>query len=332
MLSRTPSMRPTSSLPSGVAPAIMTQQALRVVLQAGLHVDAVGQEVRSVGGEVALAPACGGRPTRRPPEPTNGRGREPADVLAKQSQECLLEVAGRDALEVEDRNRAPRGSSSPRIGRKIADENRMRSEPLPTRSRTRGQRTATGPMPVTISRSGRCPWRTSRCRPSSVSWSAWRLSKAATSASTACESSARAPLRRTSVSGWKMSLAGKVGKRDYWPRRITLGGEVGAFEHPTIRRLTLSCRHQLSPIAPALVGCSRADQRHARGTLSRRAAASSQGLAGQCRRCTALLPNAAYLVPAFGIRPTPRNPRDARVNSSRSVICPWPDHGPNRTR
>src|ERR1700751_4945334 len=43
----------------------------------------------------------------------------------------------------------------------------MRAEPSPTRSRTRGQRTATGPMPVRISRSGRCPWRTSRWRPSS---------------------------------------------------------------------------------------------------------------------------------------------------------------------
>ena len=43
-------------------------------------------------------------------------------------------------------------------------------------------------MPVMISRSGRCPWRTSRWRPSSVSLSAWPLSKAATSASTACAS------------------------------------------------------------------------------------------------------------------------------------------------
>ena len=109
----------------------------------------------------------------------------------------------------------------------------MRSEPSPTRSRTRGQRTATGPMPVTIARSGRCPWRTSRCRPSSVSWSAWRLSKAATSASTACESSARAPLRRTSVSGsenvpgwesWKTLLLATA--------YHSFGGEVGGFEHP----------------------------------------------------------------------------------------------------
>src|SRR6266571_3233975 len=85
----------------------------------------------------------------------------------------------------------------------------MRSEPSPTRSRSRGQRTATGPMPVMISRSGRCPWRTSRWRPSAVSLSARQLSKAATSASTACASSAQAPLRKTSVSesaklpGWE---------------------------------------------------------------------------------------------------------------------------------
>src|SRR5262249_3965071 len=33
-------------------------------------------------------------------------------------------------------------------------------------------------------------------------------------------------------------------------RHSIFGGEVGGFEHPTIRRLTPSCRHQLSPIAP----------------------------------------------------------------------------------
>src|SRR5438552_16775815 len=53
----------------------------------------------------------------------------------------------------------------------------MRSGPSPTRSRTRGHRTATGPMPVMISRLGRCPCRTSRWWPSSVSLSAWLLSK-----------------------------------------------------------------------------------------------------------------------------------------------------------
>ena len=80
------------------------QQALRVVLQASLHVDAIGPEVDvALGGEVTLAPAC---VLVRPGvlEPPDRRGREATGVLAKQSQECLLEVAGRDALEVEDRN------------------------------------------------------------------------------------------------------------------------------------------------------------------------------------------------------------------------------------
>src|SRR6516164_2324520 len=131
----------------------------------------------------------------------------------------------------------------------------MRSEPSLARSRTRGQRTATGPMPVMISRSGRCPWRTSRWRPSSVSLSAWLASKTATSASTACASSARAPLRRISVSG-----SAKVPGWQSWKTLAlvtayhSFGGEVEASSTPTIRRLTPSCRHQLSLIAPCRVG------------------------------------------------------------------------------
>src|SRR6516162_3298808 len=126
----------------------------------------------------------------------------------------------------------------------------MRSEPSLARSRTRGQRTATGPMPVMISRSGRCPWRTSRWRPSSVSLSAWLASKTATSASTACASSARAPWRRISVSG-----SAKVPGWQSWKTLAlvtayhSFGGEVEASSTPTIRRLTTSCRHQLSLIA-----------------------------------------------------------------------------------
>jgi transposase len=50
-------------------------------------------------------------------------------------------------------------------------------------------------------RSGRCPWRTSRRWPSSVSLSTWPPRKPATSASTACANSARAPSRKTSVNG-----------------------------------------------------------------------------------------------------------------------------------
>src|SRR5262245_25274348 len=132
----------------------------------------------------------------------------------------------------------------------VADEKRMRSQPSPPRSRTRGQRTATGPMPVMISRSGRCPWRTNRRRPSSVSLSAWQLSKLETSASTACARSARAPLRKTSVSG-----SVKVPGCESWKTLVSVtayhsfAGEVEASNTPTIRRLTPSRRHQLSPIA-----------------------------------------------------------------------------------
>ena len=50
---------------------------------------------------------------------------------------------------------------------RIDGEYRMRAPSVASRSRTRGWRTATGPMPVMISRSGRWPWRTS-CWPVSV--------------------------------------------------------------------------------------------------------------------------------------------------------------------
>ena len=69
------------------------------------------------------------------------------------------------------------------------------------RSRTLGQRTATGPMPVWISRSGKCPWRTIRRRPAESVRCAYASTKPATSASTACPSKRRAPRRKTSVSG-----------------------------------------------------------------------------------------------------------------------------------
>src|SRR6478735_4141310 len=129
----------------------------------------------------------------------------------------------------------------------------MCSPPSPTRSRTRGHRTATASMPVTISRSGRCPWRTSRRRPSSVNLSVWVLSQAATSASTACPNSVLAPLRKTSVSGSE-NVPGWVSSKTLVSVTVyhSFGGEVGALNTPTIRRLTPSCRHQLSALAPLL--------------------------------------------------------------------------------
>src|SRR5215207_6983513 len=109
----------------------------------------------------------------------------------------------------------------------------MRLSPAPVRSRTRGARTGTGPRPVMIARSGRWPWRTSRWRPSSVRLSAWPLRKAATSASTACANRARAPSRRTSVSGSENS-AGWISLTTLsWVMAYhSFGGEVEARTPP----------------------------------------------------------------------------------------------------
>src|SRR3954462_9331676 len=109
----------------------------------------------------------------------------------------------------------------------------MRPSPAPLRSRTRGARTATGPRPVMIARSGRWPWRTSRWRPSSVCLSAWPLRKAVTSASTACANRARAPSRRTSVSGSENS-AGWISLTTLsWVTAChSFGGEVEARTPP----------------------------------------------------------------------------------------------------
>src|SRR5439155_18471856 len=100
---------------------------------------------------------------------------------------------------------------------------------------------------------------------------AWQLSRAATSASTACASNARAPLRKTSVSG-----SAKVPGWESWRTLVSVtayhsfGGEVEASNTPTIRRLTPSCRHQLLRIAPPLPCWDEPHMRaHCRQQLSR---------------------------------------------------------------
>src|SRR6266498_4463415 len=78
------------------------QQALRGILEPGLHMDAVNPAVDvAFGREVARAPA---RVLLRPGllEAPDGGGREPGRVLAEQRDQRLLEVAGGDAFEVEE--------------------------------------------------------------------------------------------------------------------------------------------------------------------------------------------------------------------------------------
>src|SRR6266436_4271756 len=103
------------------------QQALRLVFEAGLHVDAVNPEVDvAFGREIALAPAC---VLVRPGvlEPHDGGGRKPAGVLAEQRQERFLEVAGGDALEIKDRDQHLEALRSARIGRQ---NRRRKADPL----------------------------------------------------------------------------------------------------------------------------------------------------------------------------------------------------------
>src|SRR6266540_1836848 len=85
--------------------------------QPRLHVDAVDPEIDvALGREVAIAPA---RVFVRPRvlEPRDGRGRQPAGILAQQGRQRLLEVARRDALEVEDRDQDLEAPGAARVGR-----------------------------------------------------------------------------------------------------------------------------------------------------------------------------------------------------------------------
>src|SRR5438309_4295380 len=135
------------------------QQALRGVFETGLHVNAVDPEVDvAFGREIALAPA---RVLFGPGllEASNGRGREPAGVPAEQCNQRVLEVAARDALEVEDRDQHLQALRPARVGRQ---NRRRKADALATfaaavtharaarRYRTdAGHDLALGQMPVT---------------------------------------------------------------------------------------------------------------------------------------------------------------------------------------
>ena len=93
------------------------QQALRVVLEPGLHVDAVGPEVDvAPGRQIPLQPA---RVLFRPDlgKPRDGRGREAAGLRPEQGRQRLGEVAHGETLEVEDGDQGFKALRAPRIRR-----------------------------------------------------------------------------------------------------------------------------------------------------------------------------------------------------------------------
>ena len=115
------------------------QHALRVVLEPGLQMDAVGPEVDvALGGEIALAPA---RVLVAPDllQPRNGRGRQPAGASLPSKRRPAPPRSRRwRCPSGRGSGSAPRGSSS--AGRRAAgspDVKRMRSEPSPPDGRAR---------------------------------------------------------------------------------------------------------------------------------------------------------------------------------------------------
>jgi hypothetical protein len=133
------------------------QNALPGVFKAGLQVNAIGPHVDvALGRQIALAPML----VFVEPDllqPRDRRGRQAGRILAEQRRKRLLEIAGRDALQVKDRDQYLQAARAPRVGRQ--DCRREANAPgisAVIRSRTRGWRTPTGPMPVITSRSGRC--------------------------------------------------------------------------------------------------------------------------------------------------------------------------------
>ena len=94
-------------------------------------------------------------------------------------------------------------------------------------------------MPVIILALRQMPLAHNLWWPSSVSLSAWQLSKAVISASTACARSDRAPLRKTSVSG-----SAKVPGWESWKTLVSVwayhsfSGEVKASNTPRYAALS----------------------------------------------------------------------------------------------
>jgi hypothetical protein len=93
------------------------QDALRLVLQTRLQVDAVRPDVDiPLGRQVALAPSL----VFVDPDvlqSCNGRGRQAGGVLAEQGGQRVAKVAGRDALQIKDRDQCIEALRTPSIGR-----------------------------------------------------------------------------------------------------------------------------------------------------------------------------------------------------------------------
>ena len=118
------------------------QDALRLVLQTRLQVDAVGPDVDvALGRQVALAPSL----VFVDPDvlqPRDGRGRQARSILAEQGGQRRREVAGRHAFQIEDRDQRIEALRTPGVGRqdcrREADARRIRRRLPAGRARAAG--------------------------------------------------------------------------------------------------------------------------------------------------------------------------------------------------
>src|SRR6266478_124120 len=93
------------------------QDALFGVFKTGLQVNAVGPHVDvALGRQIALPPML----VLVEPDllqPRDGRGRQARRILAEQRRKRLLEIAGRDTLQVKDWDQHLQAAGAPRVGR-----------------------------------------------------------------------------------------------------------------------------------------------------------------------------------------------------------------------
>src|SRR5215469_2508349 len=182
-------------------------------------------------------------------EADDGRCRQTWRV-ADESRQHFLEVAGRDSLQVEDRDQHLKALRSPRVSRQ--DRWRVSDALAIARCTVAHPRLANGDR--ADAGHDLALWKVAMADHALMALLGLEIAcfatNSATSASTAWVSSARAPLRRTSVKesvktpGWA-SLMTLLSDTAY-PSFI---GEVEALNTTTIRRLIPSARHQLPAIA-----------------------------------------------------------------------------------
>ena len=256
-LSRTPTWKPTNSSSALRRGADEDQHALGLVLHPGLQVDPVGPDVDVVSGrQVPPLPALVlGLPFGR--EAHHDRGRQvrvrpgpeaPTGLPGSRRSRCRAGTASATG------HRGCASAAPSAAGLPSPESDALATFVGPTVPDL-GRATATAPIPVCTSRSGPCPCRTRRARPSGSFRSARSARKASTSSSTAWARSWWAPARQH----LRQRIVGMIGLTKPHDVAILIHGVSlsperfwQAWTPASIRRLS----QPSSPNFPHSSGCS----------------------------------------------------------------------------